>query len=351
MNNLSDSDRAEVLDDANAQFWAHIVTVVRIAFGIHVVLFALFLVLQVPFLLGVNGLSIVAYVACLQAIHQQRYRLAALLMSVEIIAHAVCATWVLGWDSNFHFYLYCVIPIIAFSFQTAWLPRLGLNLAIVLVAVGGFVLRQQMGRAPGVSSGILHVFGVGNLLAATGLLLYATALSVRFSLKMQLSLFQTAHHDSLTSLYTRRRILQRVRQLGSSAHVQAVAIILLDIDHFKLINDQHGHDGGDLILQRVADIMSASVRTSDMASRWGGEEFLVLMPDAQLVEAEAVAERIAQRIRAEAGQLEDAWPTVTATLAVTALRPGEAFRDALTRADGLLYAGKHAGRNRVVSSA
>lgn len=345
MKTLSDSDRAHLVREATAQFWQHIIPVVRIAFAIHVLLFLLFAGLQIPLLALGNGLSIVTYIVCLKAIRRSHLSFAGMLMSVEIILHAILATWVLGWDSNFHFYLYCLVPIVAFSFQHAPRRRILLNLAIVMVAVGMFAMREAMGTHSGVAPGLLEIFGVVNVLAATGLLLHGTALSVRFTRSMQLGLFHIANLDSLTNLYTRRRVMRRVHQLTGAS---TASIIMLDIDHFKQINDRLGHERGDVILQRVAEAIGSHVRATDVASRWGGEEFLVLMPDTPAQDAQAVAERIRQRIREWAGQLELPPVEVTATFAVSQIGGDESFEHALNRADQALYEGKQAGRDRVM---
>jgi diguanylate cyclase (GGDEF)-like protein len=345
MNVLSASDRTHLLREATAQFWQHIVPIVQIAFGIHVVLFILFLLLQQPLLTGANALSIGVYVLCLKAIRVGRYSIAGMLMSGEIILHALVASWVLGWSSNFHFYLYCLIPVIAFSFQDRRRLRVSLNLTIIMVAVWSYVMRERMGLDSGVAAPLREAFGIVNVLTATALLVHGTALSVRFTRSMQLSLFHTASRDSLTNLYTRRRIIESVHQLTGST---ASAIILLDIDHFKQINDRLGHDRGDVILQRVAKAISGNVRATDVASRWGGEEFLVLMPEASEQAAYAVAERILLGIRDTAGKTERPPFMVTATLAVSQIRPGESFESALSRTDQALYQGKRQGRDQVV---
>jgi diguanylate cyclase (GGDEF)-like protein len=345
MNNLSVNDRAQLVRDATVQFWQHIIPIVQIAFGIHVVLFALFTVLGLSLLAVGNALSIGVYVVCLKAIRAGNLSAAGMLMSVEIILHALLATWVLGWESNFHFYLYCLVPIIAFSFQHAPKRRVMLNLAIILVAAGTYAARSKMGVGSGIAPRLLEIFGVINVLTAAALLLHCTALSVRFTYSMQLGLFHTANLDSLTNLYTRRRVMRRVSQLTDGSNA---AVILLDIDRFKQINDSLGHERGDVILQRVAQAIRANVRATDVASRWGGEEFLVLMPETPEQEARAVADRILKRIGEWAGQLESDPIKVTATLAVTVIRHDESFEDALNRADQALYQGKEQGRNRVM---
>jgi diguanylate cyclase (GGDEF)-like protein len=98
----------------------------------------------------------------------------------------------------------------------------------------------------------------------------------------------------------------------------------------------------------VAEAISSNVRATDVASRWGGEEFLVLMPSTPAHAAKAVADRILLRIREWVGQLNDTPLTVTATLAVSEIHSGESFESALIRADQALYQGKHQGRNHVI---
>ncbi|WP_407316065.1 diguanylate cyclase [Pseudomonas sp. nanlin1] len=349
MDTLSANDRTQVLQDATRQFWTHITPIVKIAFALHVVFFLLFLVLDVTALLVTNLFSMPAYVACLACIRRKHYRLAGMIMSVEIIVHACVATWILGWESNFYLYVFCLLPIVAFSFQTAPVRRIGLNLAIVTMVVSSYILRDRMHRDTGISPALLNGFGIANVLTASCLLIHATTLSVRFTLSMQYSLFHSAYRDSLTNLYTRRRVLQRVRQLAERPSGKSIAIVLLDVDHFKLINDRHGHDYGDVILQRVADVVMTQVRSTDLAARWGGEEFLILMPDTSLDEALQIADRVLQRTREWAGQVDKDPHEVTATLAVVTIEPGQSFRDALNQSDRLLYLGKQQGRDRVMS--
>lgn len=342
---LSPGDQAQLLRETTAQFWTHIVPIVKVAFFIHLVLVFVFSAMHLPLLAMSNVASVLAYVACLKAIRAGRYRLAGLLMSVEIILHALLTTYVLGWDSSFYFYLYCLIPIIAFSFQDARLLRWLLYIAILVVSAGGFALRKQLDINSGVPPHWIEVFGIVNVLAALGVLIHCTALSVRFTRSVQARLFHSANRDSLTNLYTRRRVMHEVGQLAGTV---SSAIILLDIDHFKQINDRLGHERGDFILQRVAEAINSNVRSTDLASRWGGEEFLVLMPATPGPAAQVVAERILLRIREWVGQLSETPITVTATLAVSEIRDGESFQSALNRADQALYLGKQSGRNQVV---
>ncbi|TFZ32857.1 diguanylate cyclase, partial [Pseudomonas syringae] len=115
------------------------------------------------------------------------------------------------------------------------------------------------------------------VLAETTLAIYDTAVAVGFTSSMQLSLFHIASRDSRTNLYTRRRVLHRLRELEGRRQGLSASLILLDIDHFKQLNDIHGHETGEVALQRVAETIGSSVRSRDMAARRGGEGILVLM--------------------------------------------------------------------------
>lgn len=345
MNVLSESDNAHLLRETIGQFWQHIIPIVWLSLCIHIIFFILFLALQIPSLILSNIFSVMVCAFCLKAIRTGRYNVAGILMSIEIILHALLTTWTLGWSSNFYFYLYCLIPIIAFSFQKAAAPRFFLNFAIVIVSVGGFALRGEMGLGADVTPQLIEALGIINVLVALGVLLHCTTLSVGFTHSLQSQLFHTAHHDSLTNLYTRRRVMQEVNQLSES---DSSTIILLDIDHFKHINDRLGHKFGDVILKRVAIAINRNVRSRDVASRWGGEEFLVLMPDTSVQDAQYVADRILLHIRDWVGQVGNEPLTVTATLSVSEIRPGESFENAFNRTDNALYEGKQQGRNQVV---
>ncbi|KGF65080.1 GGDEF domain-containing protein [Pseudomonas lutea] len=347
MNSLTADDRTQVTREATAEYWKHIIPIVQIAFAIHVLLLGLFLIVGLRVMWITNAVSVLAYIACLLAIKHRLYRCAGMLISIEIIAHAAIATWRLGWDSNFHLYVFCIVPIIAFGFHSSPVRRGCLSAAVLLVTVGGYLMRNKV-PVTSISEDAQDLFGAINALTATALLLHATALSVRFNLSMHMNLYHSAHRDSLTNLYTRRRVLQRFRQLGASRREVPTALVLIDIDHFKQINDQHGHDLGDVVLQQVADIIASCVRTTDIAARWGGEEFLVLMPDTPLEDARLIAERILTQLREQGGAIRQVTLTLTATLAVATVEEGEAFRDALNRADQRLYEGKQEGRNRVM---
>ena len=161
------------------------------------------------------------------------------------------------------------------------------------------------------------------------------------------SLQYTAHHDQLTGLLNRAG-LERLRartDVQRELTAQPYVLLVLDIDHFKRINDQHGHLFGDRVLCAVADAVSRSVRASDIAARIGGEEFLVVLPDTRL---DGGAE-IAERIRREVERLTLPMPVSVSVGIADAASPNDTPEAVFERADQALYRAKKGGRNRVVA--
>ena len=165
-----------------------------------------------------------------------------------------------------------------------------------------------------------------------------------------------ATQDSVTGLLNRRAIQDRVDAEWNRAMrgTRSMGIVLLDVDHFKAVNDQHGHAIGDQALHLVAQTLMVDPRTYDLAGRWGGEEFLLLLPEADLESAGAVAERVRARMAATPLTLPDGSHlslTVSAGVASTAPAVPATLTILLQQADEALYSAKRQGRNRVCVSA
>ena len=148
--------------------------------------------------------------------------------------------------------------------------------------------------------------------------------------------------DTLTGI-ANRRIAERALNLFASGQ-RRYAVMMIDIDHFKLINDQHGHDTGDRILQRIAEILKARMRVQDTVARWGGEEFLVIVESVTRDESASIAGSLRQMI--EAGTREILKTTIS--IGVAHSETGQSVDQILKRADEGLYAAKNSGRNKVV---
>ncbi|MGN0857970.1 MAG: diguanylate cyclase [Stenotrophomonas sp.] len=158
-----------------------------------------------------------------------------------------------------------------------------------------------------------------------------------------------AGEDALTGLYNRRRLLQRINELieEGQRHRGTHSLLLLDLDHFKDVNDCHGHAAGDAVLRAVARLLHGALRAQDMAARYGGEELLLLLPNTAADDAAEVAERLRQGIAALQLPCPQGVLSITASFGVAQLRPGQTAEQWIERADLALYRAKREGRNRV----
>jgi len=156
---------------------------------------------------------------------------------------------------------------------------------------------------------------------------------------------QMAHTDALTGLVNRRAMQNRLEAELERAkrYDRPFALLLGDIDHFKRVNDGHGHAVGDQVLREVATRLSGQLRPSDKIARWGGEEFLVLAPETDLIQAKALSQRLFDAIAASpVAGLE-----VSLSIGVACYRQGDSIAVLLSRADEAMYRAKLAGRNRI----
>lgn len=160
-----------------------------------------------------------------------------------------------------------------------------------------------------------------------------------------------ATRDNLTGLYNRRYADAYLDQelLRSARVPQQVSVALADIDFFKQINDSHSHATGDAVLRRVADILSARCRATDVIARYGGEEFLICFPDTTVANAHEVCEKLRTEIEAHAWGALGLKGKVTISFGIAACVPGLSVEAVIGKADTRLYAAKNAGRNRVVA--
>lgn len=172
------------------------------------------------------------------------------------------------------------------------------------------------------------------------------SLEVEQRTKAEETLRLQASTDPLTGLYNRRYITDILQDEARRAKRQSnpFSVMMMDIDHFKAINDSHGHDVGDRVLQAVSSITSKQLREVDVLARWGGEEFLILLRGTNLEGALQAAEKCRSALAEETFEQQG---KVTASLGVAQAQDDEGIRDLVHRADKALYAAKTAGRNQV----
>jgi diguanylate cyclase (GGDEF)-like protein len=173
----------------------------------------------------------------------------------------------------------------------------------------------------------------------------------RYALRQQLR--EQADHDLLTGVANRRQLSRRLTELlGHAPRTGArLAVLYVDLDHFKEVNDAHGHGAGDVVLAAVAVAIRGAVRDKDLVARLGGDEFVVLLDGVRdLDDATAVADKVLTAVRAPV-DVGGAIVTPQASIGIALLEPGEDEDAVIARADHALYAAKDAGRNRAVAAA
>lgn len=179
---------------------------------------------------------------------------------------------------------------------------------------------------------------------------YARVSAYESMMRIRRKLDRISRTDELTGLPNRREIHQRLRYeaVRAARHLRSFSIVLGDLDGFKLINDTHGHLAGDKILREVARVLRSALRKEDSIGRWGGEEFLVLLPETSTEGAVRVAENLRKRVQEMQIEWHDRKIPVTISLGISFWEKGS-LENLLRRADHNLYAAKRSGRNCVIS--
>ncbi len=167
--------------------------------------------------------------------------------------------------------------------------------------------------------------------------------------RIQDALEHHANHDSLTGRLNRRAFFARGEALRDAclASGHPLAALMLDVDHFKAINDRYGHQGGDDVLCAVAEIIAGGLRQTDLLGRYGGEEFAALLPELDAEGGRQIAERICALIAERRLQVDERALRITTSIGVAQIEPNESLDSLFSRADQALYAAKQGGRNRV----
>ena len=162
-----------------------------------------------------------------------------------------------------------------------------------------------------------------------------------------------ATHDALTGIFNRRQLEEIFRRELDRAqrYSRPLAVAMVDVDHFKRVNDTHGHQVGDAVLRAICERCRGTLRTNDVFGRYGGEEFLVVFPETNLEDARIVAERLRGAVAERPIIVGEGALEMTVSIGLATFAPGQDAEALLGRADAALYAAKDGGRNLVRTSA
>ncbi|WP_423821774.1 diguanylate cyclase [Salinisphaera sp. SPP-AMP-43] len=336
---------------AHAAFWLMTRRVTVLAACVDVVFFLFFLWSGPVYLAWINVLSVSLYVLANLLLRYRYNYLALLLIWIEVMGHAVIGTLAVGWGAGFHYYLLMFIPAIMVSGYLA-LTLLPLCVLFTLY-VGLYLVATRAGPLSPIADHALVALNLFNVLVFFMMASYTARFFYQRVRQSEQRLREYAARDTLTGLYNRRYFLELAGKEQSRAERESspLAVVIADIDYFKNINDTFGHEAGDQVLVHIGAILDRCCRAGDAVARWGGEEFLFLLPNTEASEAEQFAERVCRTV-AQQPLRRAAQDSVLCTLSlgVAAVGMDKTFADALAEADRALYESKMAGRNRVTTT-
>jgi two-component system, cell cycle response regulator len=228
------------------------------------------------------------------------------------------------------------------------------NVPVLAISEGDSNARLVRGLEIGINDYLMRPIDKNELLARVRTQIRKKRYTERLRDNVQMSI-EMAITDPLTGLYNRRYMESHLGSLLEQAvsRKKPLTVLVLDIDYFKAINDTHGHDAGDDVLREFSFRIKKSIRGIDLACRYGGEEFVVVMPETDITVATMVAERLRRRVATEPFPIQDGSRSieVTISIGISALGRDDTAANILKRADAALYRAKRDGRNRVVPDA
>ena len=328
-----------------------------VGFAGHFLFIFLFLWLGVSQMAWLNIGSCAIFGICFWLNWRGTPHLALLLGCLEVAAHAMLAVIFIGWDSGFHYYIIGLIPLIFYSQSLRLSTKLLLTtflcgLYISLYFHGILVLPwADCDPARLRTIGVVNIITLFIVFSALAYYYRLAATNAEIALtQANLKLKHQAHNDALTQLPNRHDLTEQIEALEASyrANPDPFCVILTDIDNFKKYNDTYGHNLGDLILVMVAEELRGCMRDHDLVGRWGGEEFLALLPGTHSAGAQLVAERMRQKVadmRIPTGELES---SITMTFGISEFNTGLDAAGCINQADQAMYLGKISGKNCVV---
>ena len=228
------------------------------------------------------------------------------------------------------------------------------NVPVLAITDSNDNARMARGLEIGINDYLMRPIDKNELLARVRTQIRKKRYAERLRENVQQSI-EMAITDSLTGLFNRYYMESHLTALVEQAagRGKSLTVLMLDIDYFKAINDNFGHDAGDDVLRQLATRMRKSIRGIDLACRYGGEEFVIVMPETDMAVATIVAERLRRRIAAEPFTIQQGARPIETTISIgiATLDTGDTVAKILKRADQALYRAKRDGRNRVVADA
>ncbi len=328
----------------------------------HVIYLVMFILLGVKEMAVFNVFSVCFYGSLLYLVRKPRLRiplLAAVLM--EITVHACMGIYYIGWNNGFGMFMLFIMPVPFYMpLKKIYLPYL-LSAVPLVVFVAAKIILGNPARSvysfhdPVANNTIYFIntfFGSVILLYVASIYMFDRELNkIRMTEKNE-SLQKIATIDPLTELFNRRAMMDYLKLVQSSCRKSKKSYIIAigDIDDFKKVNDTYGHEAGDEVLKAVSKIMADNVPAEGYVSRWGGEEFLLLIPSNDIDVGISCADKVRREISELTFLHDSRIPyNVTVTIGMCKALPDDDFEKVISEADKRLYRGKNQGKNCVIA--
>ncbi|MGR9087089.1 MAG: GGDEF domain-containing protein [Gammaproteobacteria bacterium] len=317
---------------------------------VHLILVPLFYWLDLRLLALFNMFSSIMWISAWLINNRGKHQEAIILMTIEVILHTLLVVPVVGWHSGFQYYLFAAIPFTLFNnkLEGYAIVLVSLLMCFIFIALNAYTHGKDTTEI--LSADLASIINNINIIISFTALCVISYYFRIASLSLEKELEKQAHTDPLTGLLNRRRMRDFLEQQGtlSSHNRSALTLVFVDIDYFKQFNDTYGHHCGDFIIGAAAEFMKSQLRKDDAIARWGGEEFLIVLPDTDIDGARIIAEKIRTAIAGKEFHFGGRVFKITMTFGLSQYHSGHTIEDCLKLADMALYKGKEAGRNLVM---
>lgn len=324
----------------------------------HIFLMIIYIVVDHKFMVCVNIASLLLYISFIFYCYKKPLRYAGIVF-LEIWVHMLCAVASFGWEPCFQNWSFAIVS--AYFFPAFGIDEKRRSYKTVLFYTGTVVITYFM-IAILVQTTNLSItkqlddtmnsvlFFVNNCITFFTIVMFAIFYTSNTQRRTR-ELTRKADYDELTNLYNRYALNQIYKNIGNADQVKNYSVAILDIDDFKKINDEYGHNSGDIVLIELANILKFYSIKGIKAGRWGGEEFVILAPSSiKYSEFVSILEKLRLKISRSKFKIEDEKEiNVTVSIGSTKVKDAVSLADALTNADKNMYRAKITGKNKVIS--
>ncbi|MCR5503186.1 MAG: diguanylate cyclase [Lachnospiraceae bacterium] len=296
-----------------------------------------------------------ALIILLWGTYHSRTRVSTSLFMIYLVIWTIYMIPKLGWSAGMQNYFIILLLVVFFGSYDKLIYKFiysGLVLAMRIVLIITMGLRPAVTRIPETNNKLMQIVNISAVFASIICFSYSfsrTEKDEEGKLVQYNNLLQKeAHTDQLTGLYNRRKAKEYMEELINASNGESISVAIGDIDFFKKVNDNYGHDAGDEVLKEIARIMTDTLRSSSFIARWGGEEFLIIFPNCNGDQAKIALERLRRIIENTVMKVKDDEIRITITFGLAEYDFSNDMEAIIKEADEHLYFGKENGRNQVV---